>query len=595
LVRRPFLLSRLRWAAVLLALALLDAASWLFAPWQVAGALMVPPVVVVGVLAHWWWLGRGKDPIVFVSIFHGQSFKGREAAETHFGALASFLQEDAILAEVGPIAVRKVSIPLNPKQAERLLRISGALLVVRGSGDAIQDVSRWEWWGHFKEERPEVMLTADRYSVRSNESEKGLIARVLRRSATTEEAHAVEGDLALARFVETELKIDHFRILSMIICVLASRTLFSESRNSTDGVMLVLPEPASAKALPASLRGQVAMLEAVAERSRGDDLLDILKRLHEMSRQGIGDSVFGVWVSAQWFVATVERRVSLEAAMSAGMEIVERFPDDPEVLLNAAGLAVQAKDFQLGEEMIGRAEEVTPRSSGISRLRANIAWMSGDPEAALKLYRQAARRGCPQTWQIGDCHANLRHPRRALRCYRKTLRRDPTAGHALRHARTVRQIPRILPTLPGDWRDQIWRSLHEHPQLVRPAMMIWRNRRPEDPWLGAWLGRQALVRGNLHSAKRWLSLGTRIEDTNRLVPLADSIIVARLLEEGDLKTNVETLREHLSWMASSGFREPEVQAEAILVPLWEKRADILDGEVGAELRAGFQEAHVSLP
>lgn len=589
-MRRPFLLSRTRWVGLLALLLLIDAALWLTAPWLMALGFALPIGVVGAVLSHWFWLGRGDYPIVFVSIFNGRSRKGREAAETHFGALATYLRQDASVGEVGPIQIRAVSIPLSPKQAERLLRISGALLVVRGEGDAIQDVSRWEWWGHFKEEQPDVMLTVHEFSIRSNESERSLFSRLRPTVTDTDSAHAVEGDLALTRFVEAELDISHFRTLSMIICVLGSRVLFRRTRTSTSGATLILPEPESAALLPASLHGQVAMLEAISEKSQGDDPRDVLDRLQAKSREGVGDSVFGVWLVAQWFVGTVEQRIEKDEALAAGVEIAERFPNDPRVLLNVAGLAVQDRDFEQGEEFINRAEALDARDPGIERLRGNIAWMTGDPRSALRRYGRASRAGSPQTWQIGDCHAALGHRRRALRCYRKTLRRDPTAGHAMRNARTVREIPRLLPVLPGGWRDRVWWNLHKHPQLVRPAMRLWRNRQPEDPWLASWLGRQYLIRGDLMTAGKWIILGTRIEHTNRLVPMCDALVVAYLRGEGDLHANARYLGDHLKWLGSVGMWEPASLAEIIMFPLSIVLPHVFDGDNGAELWAGFEAA-----
>ena len=77
LVRRPFLIPRAHWVIALLISIGVDAAAWLIAPTPVAIALISLPLVIAAVLAHWWWLGRGSDPIVFISIFEGRSKLGR--------------------------------------------------------------------------------------------------------------------------------------------------------------------------------------------------------------------------------------------------------------------------------------------------------------------------------------------------------------------------------------------------------------------------------------------------------------------------------------------------------------------------------------
>jgi hypothetical protein len=164
LLRRPFLLSRRLWVCTLLAALLLDAAAWVLAPLLVSLILLAPPLVCAAVLFQWWWLGRGGHPIVFVSLFKGRSRVGRQAAQTHLGALATYMRESEHLAVVGPLDIRVIDLPLSEAQAERLLRISKALVVVRGTGDAAAETSRWEWWAHFRDQRPEFDLSEHRFS-----------------------------------------------------------------------------------------------------------------------------------------------------------------------------------------------------------------------------------------------------------------------------------------------------------------------------------------------------------------------------------------------------------------------------------------------
>ena len=150
LVRRPFLMSRARWLGLLGILIGVDVALWILAPALAGGVVALLVLVIGAILAQWWWLGRGSDPIIFISLFEGRSSLGRDVATTHIGALKRFLEEDANLEEIGSFAIRVIAIPLSGRQAERLLRISDALAVVRGSGDAVGDSSRWEWHAYFE-------------------------------------------------------------------------------------------------------------------------------------------------------------------------------------------------------------------------------------------------------------------------------------------------------------------------------------------------------------------------------------------------------------------------------------------------------------
>ena len=86
LVRRPFLMSRERWLGLLGVLIGVDVALWIFAPAPAGGAVALLVLVIGAVLAHWWWLGRGSDPIIFISLFEGRSSLGRDVAATHIGA-----------------------------------------------------------------------------------------------------------------------------------------------------------------------------------------------------------------------------------------------------------------------------------------------------------------------------------------------------------------------------------------------------------------------------------------------------------------------------------------------------------------------------
>jgi hypothetical protein len=111
-VRRPFLMPRRRWLLLFVTALLFDLLAWLLGQPLIGLALVVVLLAVGTVLAHWWWLGRGREPIIFISLFEGRSAPGRNAARTHIGALARFLIEDENLARIGPFAIRPILIPL---------------------------------------------------------------------------------------------------------------------------------------------------------------------------------------------------------------------------------------------------------------------------------------------------------------------------------------------------------------------------------------------------------------------------------------------------------------------------------------------------
>ncbi len=576
LLRRPFLFSRRLWVCALLVASVLDAVASLLGPLVVSLVLLAPPLICAAVLIQWWWLGRGKDPIVFVSLFRGRSPKGRDAAETHLGALASYLRESEHLAVVGPLDIRIISLPLSEAQAVRLLRISEALVVVRGTGDAAAETSRWEWWAHFRDERPEFTLNEHRFSLSHVDSKPSFLDHLLSVPPIAT-SHDVEGDLEVSEFVATSITIRHFNALSEVIGILASELVF-EGR--LPGRTFLIPEPDDPELSP-GLQGRTAILEAVSNVSTGTDRKATLDRLQQLCLGGFGDVDFALWIQLQWFIATIEGWHSYREALEASLPIVERFPADVNVLTNAAGAAVEAHDLRRAEELAERAAEVDPLDFGVSRVLGNIAWSRNQPADALRLYRAGAREGSPLCRQIGDCYAALGEPRRALACYREALRRSSSSGLATRKARDLLGIPQHLPVVPDDWHARVWTMLHRYPRLVRPALRVWRRRRPEDPWLEAFLGRHALVGGNLEVAMEWAGLASRFSSANRLIPILDMLVIAYLEERPDLEQGVEYLREHLVWLAEIGVPSPpDEAADALRLLLHSTRrlARRLDGD-----------------
>jgi tetratricopeptide (TPR) repeat protein len=555
LLRRPFLLSRRLWVCALLVALLLDAAAWVLAPLLVSLILLAPPLVCATVLLQWWWLGRGSHPIVFVSLFKGRSQVGRQAAQTHLGALATYLRESEHLAVVGPLNIRVFDLPLSEAQAERLLRISKALVVVRGTGDAAAETSRWEWWAHFRDQRPEFDLSEHRFSLSSVDSRPSIFDRLLSVPPVAT-SHDVEGNLEVTEFVAEAITIRHFNALSEVIGILASEVVFERP---TLGGTFLIPEPDD-PALTPGLQGRTAILEAISNVSTGIDRGAVLDRLQELCLRGFGDVGFALWVQLQWFTASVERWRSYREAFDAELPIVDRFPEDVNVLINAAGAAVEANDLDRAEELANRAALIDPLDFGVSRVRGNIAWSRREPAEALQHYREGAREGSPLCRQIGDCYLVLGDPDHALTCYREALRRNSSSGLATRQARGLLGYPLLLPAVPGDWRARIWRLLHRFLRLARPALRIWRRWRPEDPWLEAFLGRHALLGGNFEVAREWSGLAVRFSGTNKLIATLDMIVVAYLEDRPDVEKGVDFLREHLAWLAQSGVPTPAKEA-----------------------------------
>jgi tetratricopeptide (TPR) repeat protein len=559
LLRRPFLFSRRLWVASLTATVLVDVLAWIFGPSALALALISLSILCAAVLVQWWRLGRGDHPIVYVSLFRGRSQIGRAAAETHLGALAAYLRESEVLADVGQLDIRTIDLPLSEAQAERLLRISNALLVIRGTGDAAVDSSRWEWWAHFRDRLPDFMLAEDRFSVIHTDSRRSFLDRLLTVPAVAT-THSVEGDVDLAAFVSTSIRVRHFNSLSKVIGILASELAFE---GALPGHLFLIPEPDDPDLGP-GLQGRSAMLEAISRISTGGDLLAVLDHLQRLCVSGVGDADFAHWVELQWFTARIEERRTPQESLAAVMAIVERFPEDVTGLVNVAGEAVVAGELDRAEDLADQAARVNPGDFGVTRIHGNIAWSRGEPARALAFYREALQEGSPLSRQIGDCLRALGEPDSALHCYRDALRRNSASGHATRQARDLLGIPRLVPTIPDDWHRSLWRTLHRLPRLSRPLLRFWRSRRPEDPWLEVFLGRHALVVGDLAAAEEWSGLAMRFAHTNQSIAMLNLLAIAFLEERPDLETGARVLREHLEWLGANGIPSPVEEATAAL-------------------------------
>jgi len=132
-------------------------------------------------------------------------------------------------------------------------------------------------------------------------------------------------------------------------------------------------------------------LEGISNVSTGADRGAVLDRLQGLCVEGVGDVDFAIWVQLQWFAAAVEGWRSYQEALDASLPIVKRFPEDVNVLTNAAGAAVEAQALERAEELAERAAKIDSLDFGVSRVFGNIAWSRREPASALQRYRAAAR------------------------------------------------------------------------------------------------------------------------------------------------------------------------------------------------------------
>ncbi len=577
ILRRPFVLSRRGWAVALSISLVVAAGGWLLLPWLAAAGLSLVVTVCAGVLVHWAWLCHDSNPVVFVSLFKGRSPQGRDVAETHLGALITFLKERNREDNLDEVVVRRIAVPLSKSQADRLLRASEALMVIRGTGDAAADISRWEWWAHFRDTRPGLFLNKYEFSLRAGESKRRFIRR-FRSVSPVSASSATEGGMEISRFVATTINVPHFRVLHKTLSVLASEARF-DRRSPEHPVSFVLPEPEDPE-LTEGLQGRIVILEAAVELEKGREVMDIIGRAQRLFEHGVGDEGFGLWLQSAWFSAIVERWATPTEALEANRLILSRFDGTGGILTNAAGVAVQAGDLEQAEVWLASAAAVGDYEAGVERVRGNIAWQRKEPAVALAAYKRSARdkQGTSLRWQIGDCHAALGNRRRALHFYRVALRHDSTALAAVTHARELLGWPQLLPTFPSGWRSLLWKGVHRHPRLVQPVLWLWRSRRPEDPWIAAWLGRHALIVGDLEIARRWMVIASRRAKTNRLISTHDMLVIGCLFKEDDVPEMGNFLKAHLDWLEGEGLTAARKQVEEIFDLLISARRPPLGGE-----------------
>ena len=165
----------------------------------------------------------------------------------------------------------------------------------------------------------------------------------------------------ICEFVATSITIRHFNALSKVIGILASELVF-EGRLPGRTFLICQPEGSE---LNPGLQGRTAILEAISNVSMGTDRRFVLDRLQQLCLGGFGDVDFAICVQLQWFIATVEDWHSYREALEASLPYVDRFPEDVNVLTNAAGAAVEAHDLPRAEELAKRAAGGRP-----SRLRS---------------------------------------------------------------------------------------------------------------------------------------------------------------------------------------------------------------------------------
>lgn len=567
LIRRPFLARRAVWAVCALVLAvaaiLLAADEMMF----LAGVVLLAGLVSVAVLTHWTWLARGERPVVLITTFAGRSAAGRAAAESHVGALKLFLEADENLRAAGPITVRSLAVPVSERGATRLLRLERVLMVVRGTGDAGGDTSRWEGSVHFRADSPEVRLNRYALTTYTDRVEYPRLGRLLGRGVPgVTSASFDEGDVEMSRFFSSNISVDHFRQVAKIACLLLSEKQFEGAPNVAHSGTLLLPTPEDGD-LSEELQARSLRLEAAVRMTRQDSR-SLLTQLEERAWGNcVGGAAFAAWLTAQWFAGEQENWSTIHDTRRSIDRWRQRFPTDPWLLANSAGIAIREQDLERARREIARGEQAGVPHTTLERLRGNIAWEEQRPRDALDHYRRAAVARGVLRWQIGDCLAALGRVRAALREYRAALRIDSYRVPAAVHARALEGWGTLLPTYPSGWRNVLWRLLNRAPRISRSPLRLWRFLRPEDPYLPPMLARHALVVGDIRRANEWGTYAITFAGSNRLIALVDQVVVLALMADPQTDEMAGFLERHIEWLESQGLVRPKADARAALALL----------------------------
>jgi tetratricopeptide (TPR) repeat protein len=551
-------MSRRRWVAALAATTVVAGALMVLVHPLVGGALLFAGIIPSATLIYWHLLVRGETPVVLLSLFDGQSSTGRATAESHLAALERSLLDDENVTASGPVTIRRIPVPISTASANRLLRLPQVVMVVRGTGDASTEISHWDTEVCFRHEGADVDLTLFALSVYNDDGRSSWLRGGRRGVAPATSSSVREGDLAVASLFAATLAVKHFRDIAKILLILLGEA-FVNTTEIREPRTLRLPAPTDS-ALTSGLQGRVLLLEAVAKQRLRDPRTTLIDLEQQALAEDLGDESLAIWITATWFAGESERWSTTAETLSACSRWSDRYPESSTLAFNYGGVAIRARNPDLAKRQIGRAKRLAARETAVAQLQGNLAWSEDQPREALKHYRRARRGHASRlAWQIGDCHAALGRRRRALRAYRQALRRDSFRVPATAHARQVARWMQLLPTFPGGWRGSLWSLLHRHPRMARPLLRIWRFARPEDPYLGTWLARHALIVGDIRRADDWGTYATRLPETNRLIGHLDQAIVLALINDPDADDLASFLSAHARWLSDHGI--PNVQED----------------------------------
>lgn len=551
IVRRPFIAAGWVWALTTVVALVALGASILFAPLAVA---VVPAVFVVlsgCVWAQWWLLGRGDQPVVVVSPYEARTFAAREAAGTQVQSIERFLTTDEHIAVLGGVSVRSVSAPMTARDAERLLALRNVILVVRGEVQAGGDVAYFRGEAYYRDDGPDISLARHELSTYSERSRTSRIRRFLIGDVVASAVHE-EGGLEMRSFASVSLAITHFRQVAKVLCILLSEKALDRPYRLRNVGILVVPD-LSDDDLNDDLQARALALHAETRRNSEDSraLLEDLER--QVADGNFGGPRAAAWLLAQWFSAFHEGWASGEEVARAAARSSAAFPEDPLLALNRAGMELRSGRIGEATRCLARARGLGIPGASYEEVLGNIAWAENDPSRALAHYKRAAVHRAHLAWQIGDCHAKLGDRRRALRAYRTSLRRGAFRVPAAENARAVAGWPKLLPTFPGGWRLGLWMLMHRDPRAVTPFVAAWRRLRPEDPYLAPWIGRQALLRGDIRRADEWSMYATRFQGTNQLIGCLDQVAVMALTDHPQAHSWPESITKHREWLEHNGI------------------------------------------
>jgi len=568
LVRRPFVAPRWAWSIATAASVGVTIAAALTGMLVVSIAASAVALLGAAVRLQWWRLGHGDDPVVLISLHSGGTASAREASGTQLRSLRRFLSTNTYVSDAGGVVVRTVGVPISRGDARRLLQLAQVILVVRGETEAGGDLGYFHSEAHFRDDAPSISLNRFDLSVYTDGPRPGRLRRALGTGAVTYVGHE-EGDLEMRRFASASISIAHFDQLAKVLLVLlAEKALEAPHRLRSPGT-LILPDRNDPD-LEDGLQARALVLEAETRRQENPRQL-----LEEFERRALDDNIGGerlaAWLVAQWFGGEVEKWTTRDETADAAARWSERYPTSSLLALNLAASQLRTDDVKSAKRTLAHARSLGAQPAEYERLLGNVAWREKEPARALEHYKLVTTtRRDALAWQIGDCYAALGDRKRALRAYRRSLRRDPFRVPAAEHARVVFGWPTLLPTYPGGWRLSVWSLMHRWPRSVGPLMGLWRRTRPEDPYLATWVGRQALLRGNMRRADQWTFYATRFAETNRLIPQLDQLVVLALMGDPQAQGWAEFTAKHLDWLIEHGLAEAQLDAALATHALFSK-------------------------